>query len=580
MSQHELAAKQSRPPTTIVVLGASGDLAKKKTYPALFGLFRHGLIPPATVIVGYARTKMTREDFHKRISERLKPDAGTSQLADFLELCHYVSGGYDTDDGYQELARVVEKLEDATGRCSPELEAAAAALKVSALPRCDAQHLGDRIFYLALPPSVFVEVASGLKKHLYSERKNNRLVVEKPFGMDSDSSAELGKSLGALYKESEIFRIDHYLGKDMVKNLLVLRFANRFFEPVWNNSHISNVQITFKEPFGTEGRGGYFDTFGIVRDVMQNHLMQMLSIMAMEPPKSLNEESIRDAKVAVLKSISEIQPKDVVLGQYIAADGKPGYKDDSTVDPSSQTPTYAVMVLFINNERWAGVPFIMKAGKALDNQKAEVRIQFKDVDSASAVFGKNTGQSITRNELVIRVGPTEAIYLKITNKLPGLARNEVADAVSDDLEAYLSGNSPTPPSPSTPTISSSVDKPRPPALNTVVTELDLTYKRRFKGQVIPDAYESLLYDLLRGDHANFVRDDELEEAWRIFTPILHKIDGQTEVDPSTKEQLTVHPYKYGSRGPQAGDDLIAKMGFIHDKGAYEWSHELAEPASK
>lgn len=270
----------------------------------------------------------------------------------------------------------------------------------------------------------------------------------------------------------------------MVKNLLIIRFGNEFIGSNWNRNHIDSVQITFKEPFGTEGRGGYFDEFGIVRDVMQNHLLQILTLLAMERPISFSAEDIRDEKVRVLRGMPQIEPKNVIIGQYgKSLDGtKPAYKEDDTVPKESRCPTFCAMVAFVKNERWDGVPFILKAGKALNEQKTEIRIQFKDV--TSGIF-----KDIPRNELVIRIQPNESVYLKMNSKLPGLS------------------------------------------MQTVVTELDLTYRRRFSDLKIPEAYESLILDALKGDHSNFVRDDELDASWRIFTPLLHYLEQKKDIVP-------------------------------------------------
>ncbi|KAK4991973.1 Glucose-6-phosphate 1-dehydrogenase [Elasticomyces elasticus] len=349
--------------------------------------------------------------------------------------------------------------------------------------------------------------------------------IEKPFGKDLPSSRELQQALGPDWKEDEIFRIDHYLGKEMVKNLLILRFGNEFFGATWNRNHVDNVQITFKEPFGTEGRGGYFDEFGIIRDVMQNHLLQVLTLLAMERPISFSAEDIRDEKVRVLRGMASLEPKNVIIGQYEKSlDGsKPGYKDDDTVPKDSRCPTFASMVAYIKNERWDGVPFILKAGKALNEQKTEIRIQYKDV--TSGIF-----KDIPRNELVIRIQPNESVYIKMNSKLPGLS------------------------------------------MQTVVTELDLTYRRRFSDLKIPEAYESLILDALKGDHSNFVRDDELDASWRIFTPLLHYLDENKEIIPMG--------YPYGkssthttsrSRGPAVLDDFTSSYGYkFSDAAGYQW----------
>jgi len=359
-------------------------------------------------------------------------------------------------------------------------------------------------------------VAKNIKDECYVKKGGiTRIIVEKPFGKDTQSCRELIGALKQSWTEDETFRIDHYLGKEMVKNILVLRFANVAMGAAWDRNSISNVQITFKEPFGTEGRGGYFDEFGIIRDILQNHLLQVLSILAMERPVSFAAEDIRDEKVKLLRAIPPIERSDTLLGQYVAANGKPGYLQDDTVPPNSVCPTFAAATLWINNPRWEGVPFILKAGKALNEAKVEVRIQFKDV--ASGIF-----KDISRNELVMRIQPSEAIYLKMNTKLPGLYTRAMP------------------------------------------TEMDLTYKRRFTDTKIPEAYESLILDALKGDHSNFVRDDELDVAWKIFTPILHWIDGLSGPRPRPAD------YPYGSRGPKELDSFIGKYGYKRPTEQYAW----------
>ncbi|KAJ2669629.1 Glucose-6-phosphate 1-dehydrogenase [Coemansia sp. RSA 1085] len=475
------AAKENVP-TTIVVFGASGDLAKKKTFPALFHLFQRGLLPKRLRIIGYARTNMSPEEFHKRVTSHFNADANQDQVKNFLQCCCYVSGKYDVSDDFKKLRKEIESQEQA-------LECSQSSNRV-------------RVYYMALPPSVFVDVATQIKHNVYDSGCVNRVVIEKPFGHDLESSRKLSNDIGALFAESEVFRIDHYLGKEMVKNILTLRFANVFYEAVWNRHYIDNIQITFKEPFGTEGRGGYFDEFGIIRDVMQNHLLQVLSIVAMNQPKSLGAEDVRDRKTEVLRRILPIQLEDTLLGQYVAnADGtKPGYKDDDTVPKDSITPTFAQCVLHVDNDRWRGVPWVIKAGKALNEAKMLIRIQYKDMPNS--VF-----PNLARNELVIQVSPKESMYIKTIVKEPGLSTN------------------------------------------LAMSELDLTYKTRYHDVKIPDAYATLILDVLNGDHSNFVRSDELDEAWRIFTPLLHQIE---------QEHIVPTPYTYGSRGPE---------------GSYQWTED-------
>jgi len=341
-----------------------------QTFPALFALYKQGFLPNNVHIVGYARSKIESQEYTKRITSYIKisdEEQEASKLNDFKNFSTYVAGGYEDDESFQNLNQHLEGIESKYQ--GPE------------------RH---RLFYFALPPSVFIPVAQHLKRNCYSQNGVTRVIVEKPFGKDLDSARELIQAISEQFTESETFRIDHYLGKEMVKNLLVLRFANIAFSSAWDKNSISSVQITFKEPFGTEGRGGYFDEFGIIRDILQNRgcislitlsapaprfrsttkltpftsdLLQVLSILTMERPVSFSAEDIRDEKVKVLRAIPPIEREDVLLGQYVAANGKPGYLDDETVPPNSVCPTYAATTLWIHNPRWEGVPFILKAGK-------------------------------------------------------------------------------------------------------------------------------------------------------------------------------------------------------------------------
>ncbi|KAL3160128.1 hypothetical protein ABBQ32_010902 [Trebouxia sp. C0010 RCD-2024] len=477
---------------TVVVLGASGDLAKKKTFPALFKLYSRGFLPANLSILGYARSKLSKQDLQDKVKPNLK---GDSDLIDeFLDVLDYEAGPYDKPDGYK---KAHEKM------CEREN-------KHNENPK-------GRLFYLALPPSVYPEVTQGIKENCCDVEVGKggfvRVIVEKPFGKDLESSEELAQKLNSLFPEDQIYRIDHYLGKEMMQNMLVMRFANRFLGPMWNAVHISNVQICFKEPFGTEGRGGYFDEYGIIRDVMQNHMLQILALIAMEKPVSGNADDIRDEKVKVIRSIAPVKVEDVVLAQYAAAGDKPGYHDDDTVPKDSKAPTFATTVLRIHNERWDGVPFILKAGKALNERKVEIRIQFRPPAAEL-----NQSLDPLRNELVIRLQPDEAIYLKIVVKKPG------------------QDNTP------------------------IMSEMDLTYKERYTEAYIPEAYERLILDAIRGDQQHFVRRDELRAAWAVYTPLLHAID-------AGKVELLSYPY--GTRGPPQSDVLVSKSGFVKN-AEYKW----------
>ncbi|KAI5951247.1 ZWF1 [Candida jiufengensis] len=486
---------------TFIIAGASGDLAAKKTFPALYGLYREKQLSPDCQIIGYARSDLSEEKFHEKISQHFK--GGDEQTKkDFLKLTSYVRGAYDTDEGYQKLEKRCVDYEKEHNVEKPE-----------------------RIFYLALPPSAFTEVCEHIKKDVYPKDGIIRVVIEKPFGHDLKSARELQESIAPLFSEDEIYRIDHYLGKEMVKNLLVIRFGNELFSGVWNKNHISSIQVSFKEPFGTEGRGGYFDTIGIIRDVMQNHLLQVLTLLTMERPVSFDAEAVRDEKVRVLKAFDKINVDDVIVGQYDKSeDGKkPSYLDDKTVAKDSKCITYAAFTVNIHNERWDGVPMILRAGKALDEGKVEIRIQFKPV--ARGMF-----KDIQRNELVIRIQPDEAIYLKINSKIPGVSTE------------------------------------------TSLTDLDLTYNKRYsKDFWIPEAYESLIRDVLHGNHSNFVRDDELDVSWKLFTPLLEALENNPN--------LNLEKYPYGSKGPKELRKYLQKHGYVFaEEGSYQWP--LTEPDVK
>ncbi|XP_026474189.1 glucose-6-phosphate 1-dehydrogenase [Ctenocephalides felis] len=482
-------------PHVFVVFGASGDLAKKKIYPTLWWLFRDNLIPEKTVFYGYARSKMMISELREKCYQymKVKPEE-QARYEQFWKANFYISGNYDSRRDFELLNQELSKHE--------------------------AGPYGNRLFYLALPPSVFEEVTVHIRNTCMGEKGWNRIIIEKPFGRDAESSKKLCEHLRSLFNEEQLYRIDHYLGKEMVQNLMALRFSNRIFSPTWNRDNVASVLITFKEPFGTQGRGGYFDNFGIIRDVMQNHLLQILSLMAMEKPASVHPDDIRNEKVKVLRCIDAIDLKDVVLGQYIGdengeGDAKLGYLDDPTVPKNSNTPTYALAVMYIKNERWDGVPFILKCGKALNERKAEVRIQYQDVP------GDIFNGKPKRNELVIRVQPGEAVYLKMMTKTPG---------ITFDMEE---------------------------------TEMDLTYGNRYKEVKLPDAYERLILDVFIGSQMHFVRSDELTEAWRIFTPILHKIEN---------EKVRPIPYKYGSRGPKEADEKSKSCNFKY-YGSYKWKQQ-------
>lgn len=480
---------------SFVVFGASGDLAKKKIYPALFALYYEGRLPKTFKIYGYARSSMTTEEFRDKIAESLTcridwSKAGEQDCAakseEFFARCEYVSGQYDQAEDFRALDELMTKEERGMKKVK-------------------------RVFYLSIPPSIFVPVAQNAARECQSKTGDTRVIVEKPFGRDLKSSRELTAALANDLSEEQTYRIDHYLGKELIENLTVLRFSNIMFQPLWNRNYIRNVQINFSENFGTEGRGGYFDNYGIIRDIMQNHLLQILALFAMEEPASLDAEDIRNEKVKVIRSMRPIEMDNVALGQYKGreTDGKtfPAYLDDSTVPKGSLCPTFAAMALFIDNARWDGVPFLLKAGKALHKRQAEIRVQFRH--APGNLYGERQGRvEHVTNELVIRIQPDEAIYLRINNKVPGLGQR--------------------------------LDQ----------TILDLQYKNAYGATELPDAYERLILDVINGDKRLFIRNDELEAAWKLFTPLLDKIEGQ---------KIAPELYPYGSRGPIGAHYLASRF---------------------
>jgi len=476
---------------SIVVVGASGDLAKKKTYPSLFALFKDKLLPSNTKLWGYARSKSTDADFRNKIrpylEESAKKAGGTpAQITSFLDSCFYQSGpSYGDIPSYRALSKSIQEYEASLTK-----------------------NQKNRLFYFAIPPNVFGETGVAIKQTCMTSGKNNwtRLIVEKPFGRDLESFEELNATLSKHFHEEHLYRIDHYLGKEMVQNLHVLRFANTWFERCWNADNIQCVLLTFKEPFGTEGRGGYFDQYGIIRDILQNHLLQVLTLMCMEAPSVLEGpragKAIRDAKVAVLNAIVPIELEDCVLGQY------EGYADDPTItNKQTNCPTYCLMKVKIRTPRWQGVPIFLRAGKAMNEKKAEMRIQFKDAPASEYLF---QGLDCPRNELVMRLQPNEAVYMKTNVKSPGFTAQPIQ------------------------------------------TELEVNYDARFfKGSAKcnPDAYTRLIFDVLRGKQSAFVRDDELRRAWELFTPVLHRIEN---------ENIQPQIYKQGSRGPDSADTFLSQ----------------------
>lgn len=398
----------------------------------------------------------------------IKTGANEQIVRSFLERCFYFSGKtYGDESAYSSMVTKLTEYEE----------------------QCESR-VGNRLFYLAVPPNVFGESGVVIKKVGMSNSGWTRVVVEKPFGRDLDSCNELLQQLSDDFEEHHLYRIDHYLGKEIVQNLMTFRFGNPMWEPIWNRDTIESVTLTFKEPFGTEGRGGYFDQFGIIRDILQNHLLQVLTLFAMEPPESDDADAVRDAKVEVLKNMDIISLEDCLLGQYN------GYSDDPTIEnKDTNCPTYAAIRCFIHTPRWEGVPFILQAGKALDEKLVDIRAKFKSPKTLKSV--ESFSKQLEPSELVLRLQPNPALELHNNIKTPGLSFAPMRAKMTMNYEEI------------------------PDMSN-------------------PDAYTRLLLSVMRGDQGSFVRDDELRRSWEIFTPLLHAID-DTGVRPQPYKQKTMGP---------------------------------------
>ncbi|MBW6474426.1 MAG: glucose-6-phosphate dehydrogenase [Anaerolineaceae bacterium] len=471
--------------TTIVIFGISGDLARRKLIPALFNLFQKDRLEGNFNIVGFAGRSWTDQELKKIAREGIDKFAGypvdNEKWREFENKLHYISGKFQDENAFVLLANTLENLENGSA---------------------------NRIFYLATPPGFFTDIIVNLGKTGQIEEENGwrRVVIEKPFGTDLESAKKLNHDILKVLREDQIYRIDHYLGKETVQNILIARFANTIFEPVWNRNYISNVQITVAEKVGLEHRAGYYDTVGVVRDMFQNHLLQLMSLVAMEPPASHKANDQRDEKVKVLKAVRKFTPEEVrkysVLGQYR------GYKEEDGVSENSQTPTYAAIQFFIDNWRWQGVPFYLRSGKMLTGKMSEIVIQFKC--PPHLMFPLPEDYKFTSNTLSLCLQPDEGIHLKFETKVP----DTIAETKSVDLEYH--------------------------------------YENVFGQNSIPEAYERLLLDALLGDAALFTRSDRSELAWEILDPII-----------STWQNADENPlaiYEQGSWGPEEADRLLQKQG--------------------
>ncbi|HSX04075.1 MAG TPA: glucose-6-phosphate dehydrogenase [Rhabdochlamydiaceae bacterium] len=488
-------------PCILVIFGATGDLTARKLFPAIYNLTREGQLPNQFACVAFARRDKTNEQFRQEMHDaintysRVKP-IDESIWKTFKEYVFYHRSEFHEDEGYEKLAALLNELD---GRLGTK---------------------GNHAFYLSTQPKYFTTICEKLHKHglIYDKNKVtdkwSRVIIEKPFGHDLDSALSLQKELTQYLNEDQIFRIDHYLGKETVQNLHVFRFANSLFEPLWNNNYIDHVQITAAEDIGIGTRGAFFEEAGLLRDVMQNHMMQLISLVAMEPPINLSANAIRDEKVKVLRAIRHFSPQEiessVVRGQYgkglISGEEVAAYREEPNVDKNSNVETYAAMRLFIDNWRWQDVPFYLRSGKRLPKKATEIAITFK---RPPEVLFQHPQKLNEPNVLAIRIQPDEGTSLKINCKVPGQG------------------------------------------ISIQPVKMDFRYGAYF-GIAPPEAYERLILDFIIGDSTLFAREDEVENSWRIINPILEYWQ---------KNKPTDFPnYPAGTWGPKSADTLIEKDG--------------------
>ena len=481
-------------PSSLVIFGVTGDLARKKLMPAVYDLANRGLLPPGFALVGFARRDWDNEDFmqvvHDAVKEHARTEFNEDVWAQLAEGIRFVSGTFDDDEAFTRLTQTIDELDRERGT------------------------MGNHAFYLAIPPKAFPQVTEQLRRSGLAEQKNGqwrRVVIEKPFGSDLKTARQLNDVVESVFPPDSVFRIDHYLGKETVQNILALRFANEMFEPLWNANHVEHVQITMAEDIGVGGRAGYYDGIGAARDVIQNHLLQLLALTAMEEPISFDAADLRAEKEKVLASVR--LPADLgtgtARGQYAGGwqggEKVVGFLDEDGMNPESVTETYAAMRLTIDTRRWAGVPFYLRAGKRLGRRVTEIAVVFKR--APQYLFAPGQAAELGHNALVIRVQPDEGVTIRFGSKVPGVGM-QVRDVT-----------------------------------------MDFGYGHAFT-EASPEAYERLILDVLLGDPPLFPRHEEVELSWKILDPIEEywATQGQPE------------QYRPGTWGPTSADDLLARDG--------------------
>jgi len=485
-------------PCTVIIFGASGDLTKRKLVPALYRLTQERLLPAEFAILGFARSEMSDDEFRAKMKDAIATYSEAKRVDDavwesFAQGIFYLPGNINDPQAYAKMRERLEEIDKARGTA------------------------GNRVFYLSVAPDFYSEAIKqlgdvGLAK---PEGKGwTRIIIEKPFGRDLESARNLNEDVLKVFDEEQVYRIDHYLGKETVQNLMVFRFANGIFEPIWNRQYIDHVQITNAEAIGVEDRGGYYETAGVLRDMIQNHVFQVLSLVAMEPPISLSATAVRDEKIKAMQAVRAI-PKEqvdefVVRGQYgpgsVSGKTAKGYREEKGVNPESQTETYVALKLFFDNWRWAGVPFYLRSAKRMPKRVTEIAIQFKE--APHPLFGQSAGQQIEPNVLVVRIQPDEGITLRIGAKIPGQTTR----------------------------------------IRWV--NMDFRYGASF-GVASPEAYERLLLDCILGDSTLYARRDMTERGWEIVMPILE----------GWKEKRASFPnYDAGTWGPHEADEMMERDG--------------------